>query len=289
MWKMVGIGCITLFLLAALSAPFIPYMPDWVETFIPAGLATLRLQNPYEADYSLTPFEVAFFNPPWVAYILAPLTIFPIKLSSALAFWVAFGVYAYTATPLSKGDRLVSLLFVSQPLMITSIIYGNIDWLPLVGLWLPAPVAMLFFVGKPQIGIGLALYTTWMGYKHGGWRGMIKPLALTALLTLISFLLFGFWVEHILARSDMVDPNGAVNLSLFPYSIPIGVALLWWAQRQEDVQAGWRYAILSSLFFSPYFTILSVATVSISALKPRWLFVAFWLFQWAYVTFHLLG
>ncbi len=51
-----------------------------------------------------------------------------------------------------------------SPMLLQSMLYGNTEWIPMLGLLFPAPIAMLFFATKPQAALGwilLFLYRAW--------------------------------------------------------------------------------------------------------------------------------
>jgi hypothetical protein len=73
-----------------------------------------------------------------------------------------------------------------------------------------------------------------------------------------SFLLYGFWVMTFIGKSQNV-----VNMSIFPYLVPVGLYLLWEAMRHRYA----RPAMAASPFFAPYHTLFGLAVPLVALLE----------------------
>jgi hypothetical protein len=72
-----------------------------------------------------------------------------------------------------------------------------------------------------------------------------------------SFALYGFWFLTFVGKSQ-----NSVNLSLFPYSVPLGLYLLWVAITQRRA----RPAMAAGPFLAPYHTLFTLAAPLVALL-----------------------
>ena len=165
----------------------------------------------------------------------------------ALSAWAyfAFSLVAYLFTGYRLRARPIALgAFLLSAPVLHSLQLGNVDILVMLGFALPAPVGIFFVLVKPQMGIGMAIFWLVEAWKRGGIRRVVQTfLPVTAVLG-ASFALFGNWLER---GSDSFVSSGW-NSSLWPYSIPLGLALLYLALKYVRP----RLAIPASPFLSPY-------------------------------------
>jgi hypothetical protein len=125
----------------------------------------------------------------------------------------------------------------------------------------PAPISLIFAAIKPQVGIGIGVYWLFESWRVGGVRTVIKNFLPVTLMLGVSFLLYGFWIMTFIGKSQTVV--NVVNISIFPYLIPVGLFLLWAAITQ-----GWaRPAMAASPFFAPYHTLFSLAVPLVALLE----------------------
>lgn len=208
---------------------------DWHMAYYPATALLLHGKNPY---------ALANLNaPPWLMVLLIPFALLGRQLGLAVMFFVGFGAFAYTAhrlgaTPLS----IVATLF--SPVFILGFYGGNYDWLVLIGLLLPAPAGLLVAALKPQNSIGMIIYWAWQAWRQGGWRKLVTTFTPVAIAVTASFAIFGNWRA---GRSDDLL-HSWWNMSLFPWSIPVGLWLLYRALRKQNAGR----AIAASPCLSPY-------------------------------------
>lgn len=231
-------------------------MYDW-HIFRVAGLELLQGGNPYYAGEGLH----SFYNPWWTLVILAPLVVLPEALGKIANMLISFLIYIPVTRRYGIG-KWGYFLIVTSAFHIRHIASGNIDWIVWVGLFLPPPIALLFFAIKPQMGIGLMIFTLYKAYRqHGLARAAIYLVPLVT-LTAIGLLWFGV---------PPYNPMSAHNsAAIFPLGVPMGVGLIYLSLKglseRESAQAG---ALLS-----PYVTYHSyiglLFTPNIKALLAFW-------------------
>lgn len=209
---------------------------DWAEVFYPAAQLLASGKNPYPAVPKL-------HNPIWTLIPLIPFTWFQPAVSAWAYF--AFSLLAYGFTGYRLGARPIALsAFLLSAPVLHSLQLGNVDILVVLGFALPAPIGLFFVLVKPQIGVGMAIYWLVEAWKRGGVRKVVQTFAPAALALAASIALFG---NSLVRSSDDVVSSGW-NASLWPYSIPLGIALLYLALKY----AKRGMAISASPFLSPY-------------------------------------
>lgn len=217
---------------------------DYQFTFYRAARMLLGGQSPY-----LIP---TFNNPPWALLPLMPFALLPESTSTILYFVLNVFVYAFVAYKLRAKPLAFIAFMLSSP-----VIYGlyrlNIDALVLAGFIMPAPIGLFFVLMKPQMGFAMAIFWLVKAWKSGGWRTVTTTFAPVLVAYGLSFLLFGNWITN-----RQQELTGAIwNTSLWPWSIPIGLALMFFCLR--DVRQD--FARAASPFLSPYVAYYSWAAV----------------------------
>jgi hypothetical protein len=264
-------------LLAALSA-LLPPSIDWRLTYRPATLALLHGRNPYAAGvFSEAPFSAA----PWGLLPLIPVALLPLKVGSALLLLVSLIAFAYSAWQLGAGPVTLGAFLLSPPVL-HCLLNGNIEWMPLLGFILPPQIGLFFVAVKPQTGFAVAIFWLAEAWHKGGWREVLRVFAPMTAALLVSFLLFGPWpfgARQLLTIADRF------NASLWPMSIPVGLALIVSAIRQRKVE----YAMPASPCLSPYvlFHSWSSAVIALAAHKIEMISAVIGL--WVLVIIRALG
>lgn len=223
---------------------------DWEQVYRPAALALANGKSPY---------TVVFYAAPWSVIPLVPFALLPPDLGNAGVFILGLSAFAYVAYKLGAGPGNMSIFLLSAP-VVGCLIFGNIEWMPLLGFVLPAPIGLIFAVIKPQVGIGLVIY--WFVHilrTKGIWE-VIKTFTPVTLVTLLSFWMYGFWPLLFQKTMEQSQTSSlAYNTSLWPQGIFVGIWLLYKSiQKQKP-----GMALASSPFLSPYalqFTWVSVLT-----------------------------
>lgn len=272
----------------------VTFYVDWRQVYHPVGQVPL---DPYSVN--------GFFNPPWLAWILAPFAWLPLHPSGAL--WLTLSVLA-TIWGIIKldGDMLIVLLTLLTPAFLRFLIWGQIDVIPFVGLVLLLKSESTWGKGwgivlmsiKPQV-FGLAAVAVWL--RLPTWRQRIQIAAPFVGVLLASFVMYGFWPLQ-LNGEYLVE---VVDFSMWPYGIPIGLLLFGYAVLGK--RPFWRWhapplaesvatrqalvAALSSYFFTPYIApnSLFVYFAVLFLLLPRWLAVGLFVAIWGLAVLLLPG
>lgn len=246
---LVLIGAIVLVMIA----PLVPPGVDWRNAFRPATLELLHGRSPYTAD--------GFYNPVWALFPLIPFALLPEEIGRVFLAVVALGSLAYTAKRLGASPiSLIALLL--SPLVLHEVLNGNIDWLVALGVVMPPWLGLFFVVVKPQIGVAIVIFWLFSTWKEGGIRKTVVTFIPVTIAFGISLILYGWWP---LLATQAIDKSW--NSSLWPVSIPMGLALLVTAIRKNDI----RYAMGASPCLSPYLVFHSwvIALLSIASSAPE--------------------
>lgn len=231
------LAAVLVFILPA-SLPDLGY--DWTHTYRPAALAMARGESPYAVDI--------YYAAPWAVIPLIPFALLPEKLGNAAIFLLGLSAFACIAYQLNPKPGAIVVFLLSAP-VVGCLIWGNIEWMPLLGLVLPVPIGLVFAIIKPQVGVGLTVYWFFHLMKTRGAAGTVKAFLPVTLITLLSFRLYGFWplrFQDTLALS--ADSAAQYNTSLWPYGIFIGIWLLYKAVQNQKSET----AVAASPFLSPY-------------------------------------
>ncbi len=259
-------GMLVLVTLSFLVAPLVPSGIDWSIAFRPAAWEILQLRSPFNIP--------GFFNPPWAAIALIPFAIFPEQVGRVLLIFVGFVAYAYIGYNLGGGKWAIVAVLLSPPVM-HNMLNGNIDWLSLLGLVMPPQIGLFFVTMKPQLGVAVVIFWLVKSWRTGGYRKTIHVFWPVTLAFILSLILFGSWPLRAGVEVDLWW-----NTSLWPMSLPIGLALLVAAVRRSDI----HYAMGASPCFAPYilfhswviaiYAIIRSTPETIAAVIGLWVVVA---------------
>ena len=207
---------------------------DWIVSFRPAARSLLDLESPYTIP--------GFFNPPWALIPLLPFALLPAGLGAAFLFVLNIFslVFAGKRMRMNVLALVVFLLFSGT---LVNAWNGNIEGLLAIGFILPPQVGLFFVLCKPQFGLGVAIFWIVQAWREGGIRKVARVVAPVSIALGISFVLFGFWPARTPSLVDM-----RWNTSLYPYGVPIGLALLAGSLWSRNI----FLAMASSPFFAPY-------------------------------------
>lgn len=251
------LGAVALFGLAKIF-PRLEIGMDWEQTYRPAALAMARGESPYSVSI--------FYAAPWSVIPLIPFALLPRNIGNLAIFLLGLFAFAYISYKLGAGPGSMTIFLLSAS-VVGCLIFGNIEWMPLLGLILPAPIGLIFAVIKPQVGIGIVIYWFVHTLRSKGIWETFKVFLPVTIVTLISFWMFGFWPMLFLKTLEQSE-NSVLdyNTSLWPQGAFIGLWLLYKAFKKEEPET----AIAASPFLSPYalqFTWVSVLAGLIK--KPR--------------------
>lgn len=260
--KTIYLKSITVVMLAGIALVLlyisVPPMSDWTTSFRPAALAMLHGQNPYDLPN--------FHNAPWVLVPLIPIAILPDQLGRTCLFVISFAGCLYLLHKL-KASPWSMILFMSSSPILNMFYYGELDWVAMFSFITTPIPALLFAAIKPQIGFGIGLYWLILAWRQGKSRLVLKWFAPVFFLLGLSFYMYGFWVMSFSTR--LTD---RVNISIFPYLIPVGLYLLYTRAKNG--------AMASGVLFAPYHSGIALCAPLVSLLQhPRLLLVA-WILTW---------
>lgn len=251
-WFRLALLAVALPAVVWLGAERLPAGVDWSDTFYPAVRAVLAGHSPYDAVPS-------FFMAPWALIPMLPLAWLPPAFGRAFMLLIGLSLYAFVAHRLSGGRTWSVIVFLLSPLVIDGLYNGNVDYLPILGFVLPPQIGLFFVVLKPHIGLGVALFWLWEAWHEGGLRKIFVVFAPVSAALLVSFALFGLWP---LRFSGLLSVSSAWNSSLWPMSLPVGLALLAAAGRTHNIKP----AMAAAPCLSPYLVMHSWVTVLASIL-----------------------
>ena len=230
-----------------------------------AAESGLNLQNPYTAG-------PGFYNPPWMLLFMAPFAMIPQQ--TGFVVWTVIGVACYALAFRRMGiDWPAAVILIFSPLAVGNLMFGNYDWLILLGATLPAVWGVWLVALKPQLAGVLVLLWMWQNAKQGLRAFAIVVLPIAS-VTLISILL-GY----------RLPASGAMQWSadVWPWGLPAGAVLAYFAYRRSDPVL----ALAAAPFFSPYVVWHSWIVVLLPLARNRWALAAgilgSWvLFWWAF-------
>jgi len=255
-----------LIVVSFLAAPFVPPAVDWHISFRPAALTLLSGESPYDKVYII--------HAPWALLMLAPFALFPENVGRVMLLFCGLASYIFIAQRLGAKPLAIIFLLIS-PVVMHMLLNGNIDWLASFGFVLPPQIGLFFIAIKPQIGIAVAPFWLIEAWRQGGWKQVLKTFAPFTIVLLLSFAMFGLW------PLGAVEVTGvSFNASLWPLSIPVGLALFVTAVRKRKIE----YAMAASPCLSPYalfyswtgvlLAIIASVPETIAAVIGLWILVA---------------
>lgn len=203
-------------------------MVDWINYFRPAVLALFNGGDPY---------AFAVFNPPWVFAPLIPFALLPEPLGGVLVLAIAIFCVGFTIYRLG-GRRIALVAILLSPLVLNSLVWGNVEWLALLGLVVTPWLGLILLSLKPQITfIAIAL----IAIQNRQRPRIFVPLVI---VFLASLLMFGLYPLRVLGYGNYA---ASFNMSLFPFSVPLGFILAYQSLRSQKL----RNAIAASPLFAP--------------------------------------
>ncbi|GAB4579658.1 MAG: hypothetical protein Fur0022_23960 [Anaerolineales bacterium] len=251
-------------LLFTILAIFFYFLPPSIDF---AGF--YRAAHTPLAPYSLPDFAV--HNPPWFLLPLFPLTILPETLGRTLNNLLNVLAVVLLVRHL-KGNTLAMCAALCSPSLLATNIVSNIEWMPILAALIPGAWGVPWLVIKPQV-TSLLIILYW---RRAKWKlTYFLPLAL---FILVSFLIWGLWP---LDLRSLPDDFQRWNISLWPWSLPVGLFAFWKAWKSTNPADELRWGLTASILIAPYFAWGSL-TASIAAWatkSPRivaTLLIVFW-------------
>lgn len=186
----------------------------------------------YPSLQTADPFTVwGYFNPPWLAWMLAPLGVLSAVDSHVLWIVLILLLTVRCVYELGGGSLAVVLTIISPGFLVT-IMQGQVDIFVLLGSLLGS---WLLILVKPQVA-GLAIAYDVIAERRIDWLAV----AFTAVCGVVWF--------FFMARPESAGLHTQVNITPYPWGIPVGLALFWLSIRRRDK---WL-AALATFFFAPY-------------------------------------
>ena len=230
----IGVFCLALVIATVILSFILHPAIDWSTYFRPAVLKLLTGHSPYEI--------VGFPSPPWMLLPIIPLALLPDNLSRAA--WFVVSLAGFILAGYRLGARPIALAaFIGSPFIVHSLLNGNVDWIVLLGFSLPPQIGLFFVTVKPQMSSVVVLFWLVEAWRRNRWREVGRVFGPIVIATGLSFVLFGFW-----PLGWLIEPAQWWNASLWPVSIPIGLALAVAAVRIRRIQ----FAMCASPCLSPY-------------------------------------
>ena len=258
--------------LLAMNSQVIGLGGDWQLTY---GHLKANWLNPYQPSLLTNPNP--FTNPPWLIFLF-PQVLLPLSVGSLVNRAITIILIVLVIQKYKAGWR--DLIIVATSLPFLDIIWNNnVDAVLFLAILLPSqyksygiPILLL----KPQVISSIALIW-WRQFKF-------KPHFFLPLIAvfLLSFLIWGIWPAQLPGVKNATEVPW--NVSIWPYGIPVGLGLLFFAYKQPDQDfTAEVLAAISTCFLVPYlasyslivpFTLLAVRYKTISILVS----VLFWVY-----------
>jgi len=224
---------------------------DWNIAFYPASRALIEAGNIYAVD--------GFYNPVWALFPILPFAFLPWPMG-----YIAFAMLNLFCFVVVAIKMKMQIWFIVPWLIFGGVLrnslFGNIDGLTALGLILPPQIGLFFVMMKPQIGIPIALFWCWTSYRDGGIKRVAQTFAPVVIAFLISFAVYGLWIFQ---SAEIIGASW--NTSLWPWTIPAGLILLYAALRRGDI----RPALISTACLSPYLASQSWAFMWLGVLTRK--------------------
>src|SRR5271157_2624285 len=236
------------------------HMPIMIDWYILSQVSS-AWKNPYQIT--------GFVSPPYITAFLAYAWL-PLLWSNAINMLISIIVLGI-ANWKYKGGWIGLLLIFTSFEFLQLLGKNNIDWIPLLGVMLPPQLGIIMLSVQPQTLAGVGLI--WLK-EHG--PKIFIPFAI--LITVSLAIWHGWPIEWI--KSMQGIQKSAWNASLFPWSIPLGLFMLYKAWKSNDE----ILAAMATGCFAPYFGIYSLSPViAIAGKKYRWVAILLWCLGWIMV------
>lgn len=256
---------IALMMIAFLLLP-VPQEKEWIQFYRPAALAMLHGEDPYVG--------YGYYNPPWTLLPFIPIALLPDWIGRLTIFLMGLTAFITLLARLHAKPVAMVLFLTSMPAL-SCLQDGNLDWLPMLGVLLPAPIGLMLALTKPQIGLGVMLYWLVESWRAGGIRTTIRNFLPVTLLLLSWPLLYPISLVHFRALA-----GASWNMSIFPAGLLVGLYLLERALARRSMPV----ALASSPLLSPYFGRHSLVGLLLPLLDYPWLLAVASTILWIYVT-----
>ena len=215
-------------------------------------------QSPYKAW--------GFHNPPWALLFMIPTLIISREATVILFGMISLVVLCRLIDPLPRFQAAVILL---SPWVLLSASYINLDWIVLLGAFLPPIWGIWLLALKPQAGGVLVALLLWQAWQRRDQHSRLEK---------IDYVVFVICFGLYLLLAPHPDPVASITAgpSIFPWGIPIGIALTAVAFRKKDRDA----ALAAAPCLSPYVGFGSWLAVLPFASRNKWILYGVVLVGW---------
>ena len=222
-----GLAAIVFLIIVVLVYQIKPlYAYDFRTYFYPASRLFIVGQNPYAVD--------GFYNPPWLLIAMIPFALLPEQWAQAVFLSTAMCTFLLVCAKLRLG-RLSTLAFLLSFPTIYSLLYGNLEWLVLLGLLLPPQIGVFLVLIKPHVGLGIFLYWVIQAWRKERTSGVFKLLWPLLTVALISMLIYGPWPLRFALAAESSTTRG-LNASAWPWLLPLGFYIAFEMVEQPDLK-----------------------------------------------------
>jgi len=213
----------------------LPGGDDWA-TFYGATQRVLHNQQLYGTK--INSFYLMYM--PWDVLVVLPLGLLPFRVGwgvlSALSMVIIFLVMRRWKTSPFK-----LLLVLLSPPTFYILLHGTIDAFVLSFMFLPYEFWLLGALSKPQNTIALGLNVLR--------SNLVKTAIVTGGVILLTFIILGNWVPAYLSQhTDFWSNENNVMHLFFPYSIIVGLVMIYYGWKKNDVS----FLVGASPMLSPY-------------------------------------
>lgn len=157
----------------------------------------------------------------------------------------------YAARKMRKA-YLIAIVGLTFP-FIELCAYGNLDWMVLLGAITTGAVSPFQLTVKPQAG-ALAVVGQLGKMKGQSWKEYVRVFGPFVVISIPMLFIFPGFIHNFLIVNDRLPGLHAANFSLFPYTLPLAIPLLWLSYKRSEP----LYGVLASLCISPYFYFHSI-------------------------------
>jgi len=250
---------------------------DWIHTYRPAALAMARGESPYSVDI--------YYAAPWALIPLIPIALLPEQTGTIFMFLLGLSAFAFIAHQLGANPISMAIFLLSAS-VVGCLLWGNIEWMPLLSIVLPPSIGLIFAIIKPQVGIGIVIFWFFNILNTRGWRDVIKTFLPVTILSLLSFWMYGFWPLRFQQTLDLSNRSSLnYNSTIWPQGIFIGIWLIYYAiKRHQD-----KTAIAASPFLSPYTLQYTWVAVLVAAINAPMELLVISIGLWIPVVFRFIG
>ncbi len=240
-WLTIAAGALVVCIAVYILSLYLPPGIDWDETFRPAALELLAGHNPHAVK--------GFLNPIWILIPILPFAWLPSSVGRAGYLLISLAGFGFAAYRLGAKPLTLSAFLLSPPVL-HCLLNANVDWIPLIGFVLPPQIGIFLVMAKPQMSSTVILFWLISAARKGGLGEVIKIFAPVTIAMLLTFIVFGpYFMNYGKTLTYWW------NASLWPASIPVGLALLVAAVRSDKI----KFAMGAAPCLSPYLLLHSWA------------------------------